>query len=81
METPHESERNDRRTGSLNRTMQYGNYTIPAGNGSEEKGLNRTMQYGNYFFSPISMVFSGLNRTMQYGNKKTVKIRKMNTEV
>ena len=53
----------------LNRTMQYGNFSIFLFDFFVYFGLNRTMQYGNCprsHFLPFSL--DSLNRTMQYGN-------------
>ena len=33
--------------GSLNRTMQYGNFLCRNRKGNQKTSLNRTMQYGN----------------------------------
>ena len=56
--------------GSLNRTMQYGNFIAYLYTFSPRAGLNRTMQYGN--IRKVDEIWHktyGLNRTMQYGNQ------------
>ena len=52
----------------LNRTMQYGNCSIPCKDNSELPSLNRTMKYGNKQAQKNINILTRLNRTMQYGN-------------
>ena len=56
---------------SLNRTMQYGNFTQRKVSIRTGNGLNRTMQYGNSTQkTKKKRQKQCLNRTMQYGNKE-----------
>ena len=65
------TQENKKKVKSLNRTMQYGNYTIGEQEAVFEYSLNRTMQYGNNK-KPINKTTmeKSLNRTMQYGNSQ-----------